>query len=163
MEQLDAMMRAAHSLKERPGLWDRMKPPVLPHAMEDCLVAAQKGLLRLDSGKIDILFQGVDMLNRIAEHVGESKSAWLSHQKKKVDRVKTAIMGIVSAGPDVVPERFELRETSTVPVILESDHQEADIKQEHQQPSQNRFYPHDGSCHAGSFSGGGGNPCGGFK
>lgn len=63
--QLEACMRAAHSLKGAArivGLEDGVK---VAHAMEDILVAAQEGLLRLLPEQIDGLLQGTDLLRRV--------------------------------------------------------------------------------------------------
>ncbi len=63
--QLEACMRAAHSLKGAArivGLDDGVK---VAHAMEDLLVAAQEGLLRLLPEQIDGLLQGTDLLRRV--------------------------------------------------------------------------------------------------
>ena len=63
--QLETCMRAAHSLKGAArivGLDDGVK---VAHAMEDLLVAAQEGLLRLQPEQIDGLLQGTDLLRRV--------------------------------------------------------------------------------------------------
>ena len=91
---LDAMMRAAHSLKGAARIMGLDGAAHIAHAMEDFFVGAQKGSIRLDSGKADILFQGIDMLNRISEHVGEDGSAWLSGHRKEIETVKDVIAGI---------------------------------------------------------------------
>lgn len=65
--QLEACMRAAHSLKGAArivGLDDGVN---IAHVMEDLLVAAQEGLLRLQSDHIDALLQGSDVLLRIGQ------------------------------------------------------------------------------------------------
>ena len=38
----------------------------IAHAMEDCLVAAQEGRLRLQASDIDALLLGTDLLQRVA-------------------------------------------------------------------------------------------------
>lgn len=74
--QLEACMRAAHSLKGAArivGLEDGVK---VAHAMEDLLVAAQEGLLRLVPEQIDGLLQGTDLLRRVgAQVVADAPSA----------------------------------------------------------------------------------------
>lgn len=67
--QLEACMRAAHSLKGAArivGLDDGVK---VAHVMEDLLVAAQQGLLVLQPMQIDGLLQGTDLLRRVAAPV----------------------------------------------------------------------------------------------
>ena len=75
-DQLEAMMQAAHSLKGAARIVGVDGAAHIAGAMEDCFAAAQKGLISLYSDKADLLFQGIDMLNRISEHVGEGGSRW---------------------------------------------------------------------------------------
>ncbi|WP_315131440.1 hybrid sensor histidine kinase/response regulator [Achromobacter marplatensis] len=64
--QLEACMRAAHSLKGAARIVDLHPAVRIAHAMEDCLVAAQEGRLRLQATDIDALLQGTDLLQRVA-------------------------------------------------------------------------------------------------
>ena len=138
MDQLDAMMRAAHSLKGAARIVGQNDAAGIAHAMEDCFVAAQRGSIRLDSIETDILFQGVDMLNRISEHAGEGGFDWLSGRKKDIEKVKNAIMGIVSGGPDPVPETPEPLKTSSASADtpLEANREEPDNLHQDQPPEQ---------------------------
>jgi two-component system sensor histidine kinase and response regulator WspE len=64
-KRLEALMRAAHSIKGAArivGLDDAVR---VAHVMEDAFVAAQKGAIRLNSESIDALLRGVDALQRI--------------------------------------------------------------------------------------------------
>jgi two-component system sensor histidine kinase and response regulator WspE len=115
-DQLEAMMRAAHSIKGAGRIVGLDAAVHMAHAMEDTFVAAQKGLISLDSGMIDILFQGVDMLNRISEHAGEGGSAWLSENRNEIETVREKIRGIVTQemggtsqapGPETSPRENE--------------------------------------------------------
>jgi two-component system sensor histidine kinase and response regulator WspE len=64
--RLEALMRAAHSIKGAAKIVG-VEPAVrLAHAMEDCFVAAQEGRLTLASQDIDVLLRGVDALQRIS-------------------------------------------------------------------------------------------------
>ncbi|OZI33118.1 hybrid sensor histidine kinase/response regulator [Bordetella genomosp. 1] len=64
---LEACMRAAHSLKGAARIVDLHPAVRIAHAMEDCLVAAQQGRLRLSPTDIDALLAGADLLQRVAE------------------------------------------------------------------------------------------------
>lgn len=75
-DQLEACMRAAHSLKGAASIVGLGAAVRVAHAMEDCFVAAQEGRLRLRQGHIDPLLGGVDLLARLAQtsgtnHAGE--------------------------------------------------------------------------------------------
>jgi two-component system sensor histidine kinase and response regulator WspE len=65
--RLDEMMRAAHSVKGAARVVGVDVAVSVAHAMEDCLVAAQKGALALSPGDVDVLLRGVDLLGQISE------------------------------------------------------------------------------------------------
>jgi chemotaxis protein histidine kinase CheA len=64
--RIDEMMRAAHSIKGASRVVG-VEPAVrVAHVMEDCFVAAQKGIIGLSPGDVDVLLRGVDLLDRIS-------------------------------------------------------------------------------------------------
>lgn len=65
-DQLEACMRAAHSLKGAARIVGVEAGVSVSHVMEDCLVCAQEGRLYLQHEHIDALLQGTDLLMRIA-------------------------------------------------------------------------------------------------
>ncbi len=65
-QQLESLMRAAHSIKGAARIVQCDPAVRLAHMMEDCFVAAQAGRLQLVAAHIDVLLHGVDMLQRIA-------------------------------------------------------------------------------------------------
>lgn len=65
-DQLEACMRAAHSLKGAARIVGVDAGVSVAHVMEDCLVGAQEGRLLLRPEHIDALLQGTDLLMRIA-------------------------------------------------------------------------------------------------
>lgn len=65
-DQLEACMRAAHSLKGAARIVGIDAGVSVAHVMEDCLVEAQEGRLRLRPEHIDALLQGTDLLMRVA-------------------------------------------------------------------------------------------------
>ncbi|MDR0279931.1 MAG: hybrid sensor histidine kinase/response regulator [Paucimonas sp.] len=65
-DQLEACMRAAHSLKGAARIVGIDAGVSVAHVMEDCLVEAQEGRLHLRPEHIDALLQGTDLLMRIA-------------------------------------------------------------------------------------------------
>ncbi|MFU1998416.1 hybrid sensor histidine kinase/response regulator [Bordetella avium] len=67
MRDIEACMRAVHSLKGAARIVD-LEPTVrIAHAMEDYLMAAQQMRLVLSAANIDVLLQGADMLQRAAQ------------------------------------------------------------------------------------------------
>ncbi|MFW0755659.1 hybrid sensor histidine kinase/response regulator [Pseudomonas sp. H11T01] len=75
-DQLEACMRAAHSLKGAARIVGVDAGVSVAHVMEDCLVSAQEGRLYLQPEHIDALLQGTDLLMRIAtpgsDNIGSS-------------------------------------------------------------------------------------------
>ncbi|MDE1166036.1 MAG: hybrid sensor histidine kinase/response regulator [Pseudomonas sp.] len=65
-DQLEACMRAAHSLKGAARIVGIDAGVSVAHVMEDCLVGAQEGRVYLLPEHIDALLQGTDLLMRIA-------------------------------------------------------------------------------------------------
>ncbi|QGT83174.1 hybrid sensor histidine kinase/response regulator [Pseudomonas coronafaciens] len=71
-DQLEACMRAAHSLKGAARIVGVDFGVSVAHVMEDCLVSAQEGRLLLQAEHIDALLSGTDLLMRIATPGGNS-------------------------------------------------------------------------------------------
>ena len=65
-EQLEALMRAAHSIKGGARIVGMDAAVRVAHVMEDCFVAAQKGAVALGSEQIDLLLKGVDIINHLS-------------------------------------------------------------------------------------------------
>src|ERR1051325_8065036 len=66
-QQLETLMRAAHSLKGAARIVNIQSVVRIAHAMEDCFVAAQARKLQLHQSEIDILLRGVDLLLNISK------------------------------------------------------------------------------------------------
>lgn len=71
---LEACMRAAHSLKGAARIIDLTPAVQVAHEMEECLVAAQNGRIRLNRRHIDTLLAGIDLLAAIASGSGASEA-----------------------------------------------------------------------------------------
>jgi len=78
---LEACMRAAHSLKGAARIIDLSPAVQVAHEMEECLVAAQHGKIRLSRAHIDTLLQGIDLLAAIAAGAGEPEA----ETKKRIE------------------------------------------------------------------------------
>jgi two-component system, chemotaxis family, sensor histidine kinase and response regulator WspE len=72
--QLEACMRAAHSLKGAARIVGLQAGVDVAHAMEDCFVSAQRGQLVLGGQHIDELLRGVDLLLRVGDDAGVPKA-----------------------------------------------------------------------------------------
>jgi len=123
--QLEACMRAAHSLKGAArivGLDDGVK---VAHAMEDLLVAAQEGLLRLLPEQIDGLLQGTDLLRRVgAPVVADAPSAERVEQLVSLLQQQLAT-AVPALGRDAAAEQPAApAESLTIPVPVDEPGEE---------------------------------------
>ena len=64
-DHLDALMRAAHSIKGAARIIQIEAAVKVAHALEDCFIAAQQGILKLTGEHVDVLLMGVDLLSKI--------------------------------------------------------------------------------------------------
>jgi two-component system, chemotaxis family, sensor histidine kinase and response regulator WspE len=81
---LEGLMRSAHSIKGAARIVNRVPAVEVAHAMEDCLVAVQKGHFALSSPQIDKLLEGVDLLREIAELEEDALPAWTQSNHDKL-------------------------------------------------------------------------------
>lgn len=66
-QDIDAMMRAAHSIKGAARIIGIDAAVRVAHVMEDCFTAARGKRIALGSDAVDVLLQGVDGLQRICQ------------------------------------------------------------------------------------------------
>ncbi|MBS9477606.1 hybrid sensor histidine kinase/response regulator [Ancylobacter radicis] len=107
---LEAAMRAAHSLKGSARIIELMPAVRVAHAMEEILVAAQHGTLRLTRGHIDALLGGVDLLALIADPATEADGAAVTAQ---IDGFLAALAAAEAGG--TAGETAELAEAGAPP------------------------------------------------
>ena len=84
-DQLEACMRAAHSLKGAARIVGLDAGVGVAHAMEDCFVAAQRGDFTLRQRQIDLLLGGVDLLTRIANTPEADVDQWAGEKLADVN------------------------------------------------------------------------------
>lgn len=82
---VEPLMRAAHSIKGAARVIGLDVAVKLAHAMEDVLVAMQKGREAIASGRIDQLLQGTDLLASLARVAEAEVPAWTSANEPAVD------------------------------------------------------------------------------
>jgi two-component system sensor histidine kinase and response regulator WspE len=97
-ERLEAMMRAAHSIKGAARVVNVPPGVDLSHAMEDCFVQAQKGQLTLTSPIVDVLLDCVDALQAIAGAAGGGFAAWLEAHAGEVSALVERLAAAVRQG-----------------------------------------------------------------
>ncbi|WDY56961.1 hybrid sensor histidine kinase/response regulator [Pseudomonas sp. PSKL.D1] len=104
-DQLEACMRAAHSLKGAARIVGIDAGVSVAHVMEDCLVAAQEGRLLLRAEHIDALLRGTDLLMHVAtpgDPAGEAAvPAFLAQMAGLLD--PTGALAIAVPAPVLAP------------------------------------------------------------
>lgn len=88
---LEALMRAAHSLKGAARIVNLSAPVRVAHAMEDCFVAAQRGQLELRQSHIDVLLRGVDLLVNLSKPGETHEDTAAESQARQIENFLAAI------------------------------------------------------------------------
>ncbi len=118
-DQLEACMRAAHSLKGAARIVGVDAGVSVSHVMEDCLVSAQEGRLYLQREHIDALLQGTDLLMRIAtpgNTVGpQDIDAYVAHMNELLDPSAPVAPSVQVAPPDFDVSQLLLMPTPAAP------------------------------------------------
>ena len=97
---LEALMRAAHSLKGAARIVNQPVAVTIAHAIEDCFVAVQQGKIQLQRGQIDVLFQGVDLLLQMSKLSG-GEIARADSGQAEITRHFLAALAEITAGNQV--------------------------------------------------------------
>jgi two-component system sensor histidine kinase and response regulator WspE len=99
-DRLEAIMRAAHSIKGAAKIVGVDPAVRIAHGLEDCFVAAQEGRLSLDGNGIDVLLRGVDLLQRIT--VPDSSDG-AAVTEEELARLLADVAGVRSGRAPVAP------------------------------------------------------------
>ncbi|MCS9522940.1 Wsp signal transduction system sensor histidine kinase WspE [Pseudomonas aeruginosa] len=97
-DQLEACMRAAHSLKGAARIVGLDAGVRVAHVMEDCLVEGQDGRLLLQSEHIDALLQGCDLLLRIGTPPAGDAGWAEGAGREEIDGLVLRLEGLVRSG-----------------------------------------------------------------
>ena len=104
-DQLEACMRAAHSLKGAARIVGVHAGVHVAHAMEDCFVAAQHGEITLRKRHIDLLLRGVDLLTGIANTPESEIGIWMGENPEEVNAFLEALKALLdNPGHDEPPD-----------------------------------------------------------
>ncbi|HAS89027.1 MAG TPA: hybrid sensor histidine kinase/response regulator [Desulfovibrio sp.] len=103
-DKVEPLMRAAHSMKGAARIVGLTDAVALAHAMEDLLVACQKGETVLGSGQIDLLLAATDIY-RDASHLDtDAIQGFFSERKPLMDQMEMALRGDENAASKVCDE-----------------------------------------------------------
>jgi two-component system sensor histidine kinase and response regulator WspE len=107
-EQLETLMRAAHSFKGAARIVNLQTAVRVAHAMEDCFALAQQGKLALREPEIDLLFRGIDLLAQISKHTEASIARWNSDHADELGEFLKALVGLAPVRQAPGPTNTEL-------------------------------------------------------
>ena len=116
---LEALMRAAHSIKGAARMVGVEAAVQIAHVMEDCFVMAQESTLLLDDNKIDTLLEGVDMLNQISALDETEAAAWLSQHQSDIDALVKRLEAMQTGADDRIITA-QPPQTHAAPVIAQA-------------------------------------------
>ncbi|MFL1388031.1 hybrid sensor histidine kinase/response regulator [Pseudomonas tritici] len=126
-DQLEACMRAAHSLKGAARIVGVDAGVSVSHVMEDCLVSAQESRLYLQPEHIDALLQGTDLLMRIAtpgNDVGPADiEAYVALMERLLDPSQAPVKATPPPAPPPVVEELPPEPEPAPPVAAEPPRQ----------------------------------------
>lgn len=87
LSAIEPLMRAAHSIKGAARIIGLDSAVRLAHAMEDVLVAAQRGREIVNSRRIDQLLAGTDILTELATLAEQDLSTWGESHARAIDEI----------------------------------------------------------------------------
>src|SRR5262245_8561706 len=96
-QQLETLMRAAHSMKGAARIVNLQAAVSIAHAMEDCFFAAQNAQLTLNQSSIDLLLRGVDLLLTISKRTESDIAQW---EAERGNQMKEFLGKIAELMPD---------------------------------------------------------------
>ena len=103
-DKVEPLMRAAHSMKGASRIVGLTDAVALAHAMEDLLVASQKGQIVLDSDQIDMLLAATDIYSDVSKLETDAIQGFLSERKPIMDLMEKALRGDKAAAAEVCVE-----------------------------------------------------------
>ncbi|MGA1517627.1 MAG: Hpt domain-containing protein, partial [Phycisphaerales bacterium] len=106
---IEPLMRAAHSLKGAARIIGVDLAVRLAHAMEDCLVAVQKGQETLVPARVDQLLAGTDLLKQLGKISESELPAFNATNESAVDALVESLRHPAEAAPAPKPTESSTR------------------------------------------------------
>lgn len=98
-ENIEPLMRAAHSIKGAARIVGLGGCVGLAHAMEDVLSAAQHGKLHLSAGHIDSLLKGNDIFKHLAGLQAGELEPWITDNAAVLEELAAALRETLTGAP----------------------------------------------------------------
>ncbi|NCC53244.1 MAG: hybrid sensor histidine kinase/response regulator, partial [Spartobacteria bacterium] len=92
MDNLERLMRAAHSVKGAARIIGLDPVVKVAHAMEDCFVAAQNSQIVIQPSHADILLKGTDILQQMALAGETELQAWSEQHQQEISALIAEIV-----------------------------------------------------------------------
>lgn len=113
---LESLMRAAHSIKGAARIVQLDVAVTIADVMEECFVAAIAGNIHLEPADIQLLFQGVELIDRISQVKEPEMADWLAENQAEINQQKQAIAAIFRGKSSTSPPA-QISPASKVPEI----------------------------------------------
>ncbi|MBY0589126.1 hybrid sensor histidine kinase/response regulator [bacterium] len=91
---IEALMRAAHSIKGAARIVNIEPAVQLAHAMESVFVAIQDARVSIVSNDIDVFLHGTDVLGELSLVREDELPAWCAKQQAEVERLKQLLLAM---------------------------------------------------------------------
>ncbi|MDX2099851.1 MAG: response regulator [Leptolyngbyaceae cyanobacterium bins.59] len=115
--ELEALMRAAHSIKGAARIVALDAAVNLAHVMEDCFVAAQNHAILLDANRVDVLFRGVDLLQHLSQVPESDLGQWLTDWAADLESTRRTIEALLNPSTESVAQFPSSSSQSPAPLI----------------------------------------------
>jgi two-component system sensor histidine kinase and response regulator WspE len=102
-QQLEPLMRAAHSIKGAARIVNIDAAVQLAHVMEDAFVAAQEGRIRITPADIDGLLRGTDLLAGLGQVAEDEVAAWSAQHAAEIADLKEIFRRLAQGQPAPPP------------------------------------------------------------
>lgn len=116
---LESLTRAAYSVKGSAQLIELDAAVNLAQIMEECFVAVQKQSVPLGADQVDVLRQGVELLQRISQVEEGNLEPWLSEHAQEIETTRSSIATLLipGAAPVVKAGAQSLRVAQRTPTV----------------------------------------------
>ncbi|MCC6428452.1 MAG: hybrid sensor histidine kinase/response regulator [Phycisphaerales bacterium] len=116
---VEALMRAAHSVKGAARIVGLDVVVPLAHAMEECFLAAKSGKERITSARIDQLLACVDVLAGLRTLAEPDLPEWIAAHTERISALVTALKSPAPAAtsppPPAAPAELTVQDAATAP------------------------------------------------
>jgi len=117
---LETLMRTAHSIKGAARIVGLDALVNIAHVMEDCFVAAQNKTVVLNPDCVDVLLQGVDLLEGIGQVSDVELASWLAEHNAEFEITRGAIAAILTPEPVPKLDRARVRDGEEENIVSQS-------------------------------------------